>query len=239
MPTRLPSFTNSSSAKSTQASRWRRTMVAFSAVVVLAACSSSHVVRYKISFTVEVDGEDRTGSSVIETTFYGGGGANSPYRYYTSTRGVASVIDLGRHGWLVAMKDYSSVTHDSSCKAVVVVGLLDAFKLDVKDLVKLRSGKRELGGNLLPQFVWFPRDQPYKNAEPVCPNRFGRVIGTNIELKAAKIEIVQSTSVKMMLDIKTQWLDEMRQDQPSGVYDGKHGIFKPQLSHIEHSGGAR
>src|SRR4051812_27231796 len=61
-------------------------------------------VRFRLSFTVSVDGAEKTGSSIINVLFYGRGGtkAGNPYQYYTSTEGVAPVIDLGSHGWLIA-----------------------------------------------------------------------------------------------------------------------------------------
>ncbi|NOU07442.1 MAG: hypothetical protein HOO99_14805 [Hyphomicrobiaceae bacterium] len=176
---------------------------------------------------------------MLQTTFYGGGGANSPYQYYTSTRGVAAVIDLGRHGWLVAMKDFVLDAHDQSCEAVTIQGLLDAFRLDAKDLVKLRSGKRDLGAKLLPQFVWFPRGQPYRDAKPVCADRFGRVIGASIELKAATIEIVPKASLRTVQDVKTPWLDEMRIAQPQGSLSTRTGEFIPMRQNIEHTGSDR
>ena len=71
-------------------------------------------------------GEAKSASSVIETLFFGGGGGSSstsPYRAYTSTKGVAPVIDLGRYSWLVAVMDYYGTVYsqrkkefDLSCK---------------------------------------------------------------------------------------------------------------------------
>ena len=73
-------------------------------LALLSGCGNIHTFRYRLTVEVEDNGEVKSASSVIEVQFRGGGGSSSgsPYRYYTSIKGIAPVIDLGRGGNLVA-----------------------------------------------------------------------------------------------------------------------------------------
>src|SRR5215813_9318162 len=98
-------------------------------------------VRFRLAFAVSVDGAVKTGSSIINVLFYGGGGtrSGSPYRYYTLAEGVAPVIDLGSYGWLVAAMEYDGEEYYRrkrlyrlACAVPrMATGLLDAFGLEV------------------------------------------------------------------------------------------------------------
>jgi hypothetical protein len=199
--------------------------LALGAVAALGGCGEEKVVRYRVTINLDVNGETKSGSGVIQTLFYGGGGANQPYKYYTQTQGVAAVVDLGRHGWLVTAMDMD-LTEVSrrkrafglTCKGPQMAeGLLGAFGLDAAEVVKLRTGKRELAEGNLPAFVWFPRGRPYTDAQQICPEEFARVIGADVSLKSAAIEIEPDAPFKTVLDIDAPWLAEMRGDQPRGT----------------------
>jgi hypothetical protein len=196
----------------------------------------------------------KSGSGVIQTLFYGGGGTNSgsPYRYYTRTQGVAAVVDLGRHGWLVAAMtdDPDEVRRRKqefglTCKDPQrAEGLLNAFGLDAAELVKLRAGKRELVDGNLPAFVWFPRGRPYTEAQQICPEEFSRVIGTGLSLKSAMIESEPDAPFKTVLESDAPWLAEMRRDQPRGYRWKPQGVtdrrpYLPQILFFENPGLAK
>jgi hypothetical protein len=221
--------------------------LALGALAALGACGEEKVVRYRVTINLDVNGETKSGSGVIQTLFYGGGGASQPYKYYTQTQGVAAVVDLGRHGWLVATL---TGTTDSRRKSGVtckeprsVEELLGAFGLDAAEVVKLRTGKRELLDGNLPAFVWFPRDQPYTAAEQICPEEFSKVIGADVHLKSGTIEIVPDASLKTVLDIDASWLHEIRVDRAPGKKDplfmASRKDFIPGRLSIENPGVAR
>ena len=180
-------------------------------------------VRFRLTFAVSVDGAVKTDSSIINVLFYGGGGtkSGSPYQYYTSTEGVAPVIDLGSHGWLVAAmapdgEEYvrRKRLYGLACADPLYgPNLLDAFGREVSDLRKRSGGKRVLAENYYPAFIWFPAGKPYEQAQQLCPEEFSSVIGAGIKLQSVTIELAPDAPLLKRLDIRAPWLDEIRIDQ--------------------------
>src|SRR5882757_5435132 len=123
-------------------------------------------VRFRLAFAVSVDGAVKMGSSIINVLFYGGGGtrSGSPYRYYTLTEGVAPVVDLGSHGWLVAAMQPDGPEYvrrkrlyELACADPrYATSFLDAFGLEVSDLRNRSGDKRVLAEKYYPAFIWFP-----------------------------------------------------------------------------------
>jgi len=193
-------------------------------------------VSFRLAFAVSVDGSVKTGSSIIDVLFYGGGGteSGSPYRYYTMTEGVAPVIDLGSHGWLVAAMQYNGEEYyrrkrqyGLACAVPrMAPTLLDAFGLTVSDLTKRSGAKRVLAENYYPAFIWFPAGKPYEQAQQLCPEEFPGVIGAGIKLQSVTIELAPDGPLLKTLDIRAPWLDEIRIDQRERFL-GRSGIFKP------------
>lgn len=193
------------------------------AVLLLSCDNGGGNVRFRLAFAVSVDGAVRTGSSIINVLFYGGGGttSGSPYQYYTMTEGVAPVIDLGSHGWLVAAMEYDGEEYyrrkrryGLACAVPrMAATLLDAFGLEVSDL-RYRSGdKRVLAANYYPAFIWFPAGKPYEQAQQLCPEEFSSVIGASVTLQSVTIELAPDAPLLKRLDIRASWLDEIRIDQ--------------------------
>jgi hypothetical protein len=180
-------------------------------------------ISFRLTFAVNQDGAVKTGSSIIDVLFYGGGGtaSGSPYRYYTSTEGVAPVIDLGSHGWLVAAMDSDGEEYyrrkrlyGLACAVPrSAATLLDAFGLDASDLVKRSGGKRVLAEKYYPAFIWFPAGRPYVQAQQLCPEEFSSVVGASIKLQSVTIELAPDGPLLRKLDIRAPWLDEIRIDQ--------------------------
>jgi hypothetical protein len=119
-------------------------------------------VRFRLAFTVSADGAEKTGSSIINVLFYGGGGTKSgnPYQYYTVTEGVAPAIDLGSHGWLVAAMDYDGEEYyprkrrsGLACAVPRTATSLLNAGLEVSDLRNRNGDKRVLAENYYPAFI--------------------------------------------------------------------------------------
>ena len=207
--------------------KWSVVLVGVLLVGVLllyrACANSGGDVRFRLTFTVSVDGVEKTGSSIINVLFYGRGGTKSgnPYQYYTVTEGVAPVIDLGSHGWLVAAMQPDGPEYIGRKKLYglacaeprYATSLLDAFGLEVSDLRNRRGDKRVLAEKYYPAFIWFPAGKPYEQAQQLCPEEFSGVIGAGIKLQSVTIELVPGAPLLKRLDIRAPWLDEIRKDQ--------------------------
>jgi hypothetical protein len=225
-------------------------MLACVAFVLVAGCDNSGELRYRLTVEADVEGEVKSASSVINVGFYGGGGKNQPNRYYSNAKGVAAVIDLGRHGWLIAaLQDNGTELSNAlfekrwpCARPVGAAGLPSAFGKDALELTKVREGKRVLTADNLPAFIWMPRDEPYINSRQLCPEQFARAIGADVRLKSVTIELAPDAPFTPMLDIKARWLDELREDQRDGTSSrynptGRpYAGFYPYLHHLESPG---
>jgi len=206
------------------------------ALGLLAACGGEDATfRYRLSFSVSVNGAVRSGSSVIAVRYWTGGASwGTGKTTYTIVKGVAPVIDLGEYGMLLAGMSYDIDTRNREnkvCKKPIRADDFPGkFGLKLAALVRLGAGeKRDLADDSYPAFIWFPADQPYERAQQLCPQQFSRAIGADIELRSVTIEAAPDAPLLTRLDIKAPWLDEIRIDQArlKGVTTWS-GTFKPR-----------
>jgi len=198
--------------------------------------------RHRMTFEAEVNGEVKSASSIIELEYSWGSSTTGSSLIVRRRRGVAAVIDLGPNGMLVAAlaADFSEWRRRrdqlglSCSKPAGTREMFDAaFGLDyaeawniplqkefVAKVRKLPQGKRKLGADHLPAFIWFPNGVSYRQAQQLCPEEFSRVIGTDVKLRAVTIEIAPNAPVPTSLDIQAPWLDEMRNDKKNGSRSG-------------------
>ena len=180
-------------------------------------------ISFRLAFAVDVNGAVKTGASIIDVFFYGGGGtaSASPFRYYTTVEGVAPVVDLGSHGWLVAAMEYDGEEFYRRKKRYGLAcavprsapTLLDAFGLQASDLRNRSGGQRVLAESYYPAFIWFAAGKPYTQAQQLCAEEFASVIGAGIRLRSVTIELAPDGPLLKRLDIRAPWLDEIRIDQ--------------------------
>lgn len=205
------------------------------------ACGRTVDLRYRLTFEVEVDGEVKSASSIIDVLYYGGGTTQdaSGATGWSQTKGVAPVIDLGRHGWLIAALDYDideayrRKKLNQGCSIPKRAGQLPAaFELNVSDVAHVKERKRELSPKQYPAFIWVPYGAAETAAQQLCPEEFFRVIGANVTLRSVAIEIAKGALVATRLDIKAPWLDELRAAESDKISyrTHKHGVY--QLSSI-------
>ena len=206
------------------------TLAASLGASALGGCGSNNTAdfRYRLSFTVDVDGEEKTASSIINVHFYGIG-TKSPEaggrRFYSRVQGVAPVMDLGpRHGWLVAAL-MSDTREESRRKgfdgrrlkpAVTAGGIVWAFGDDLMVLRDLKTGKVDLPDTRQPVFVWFPPNASYIMAQQISPEDFAHVIGAGVKLRSITAEIAPDAPLLKRLEVQAPWLEELRVDQGNG-----------------------
>ncbi|PDT91078.1 hypothetical protein CO669_08360 [Bradyrhizobium sp. Y36] len=214
--------------------------VSLGALGLLAACGvgDDATFRYRLSFSLGINGAVRSGSSIIAVRYWTGGASwGTGKTTYSIVKGVAPVIDLGRYGTLVASMASNGEEwfrrkkqYGLTCKKPLTADSLPAkFSQEPAALANLRQGKRDLTDDSYPAFIWFPYGQPYERAQQLCPEEFPRVIGANIELQSVTIEVAPDAPLLTRLNISVPWLDEIRADQTRlGGVTTTAGIFKPR-----------
>ncbi len=215
--------------------------------------TSLATIRYRMAVEVEINGEVKSGSSVIEVAYSWYTNVSGRPTISRARRGVAAVIDLGDHGTLVAAlgpNNYGDavwrrrkVQFGLSCSAPksakelfdAAYGLDPQGEYDTAYFAKVRllllSGGRKLTDDHLPVFIWFPRGAPYRQAQQLCPEEFARVIGADVRLRSVSIEPAPWTPVQVRLDIQAPWLEEMRNDKNHGSFSG-HGDEIPTWPYL-------
>ncbi|GLH82144.1 hypothetical protein SSBR45G_70530 [Bradyrhizobium sp. SSBR45G] len=229
----------------------RRTLLALlagSLASLLSACGRSDATfRYRLAFSVSINGAGKSGSSIISVHYWKGGASwGTGETTYAIVKGVAPVVDLGQYGMLVAAMAYNvrewatrRKEHGLACKQPLTADSLPGkFSTEPATLAHLREGKRDLTEDSYPAFIWFPPGQPYERAQQICPEEFSRVIGAKVELQSVTIEVAPDAPLLTRLEISAPWLDEIRADQTNlGGVTSKAGIFKPyRTSMIETDG---
>jgi hypothetical protein len=212
---------------------WFAALLAAAALVFSACSTNVQTFRYRLNFAVEVDGEVKSASSIIQVWYEQYGSQNAAgARGGSWYRGVAPVIDLGSHGYLIAsMSAYCNYPKDSElrfAKSPVTTSkvygkvckwpssaseLPKAFGLHAIELEKLRDGKRDLAGDNYPPFIWIAQGGSWRETKRICPEEFESVIGADVKLKSVSIEAAPKAPVLHKLEIQAPWIDEMRSDE--------------------------
>jgi hypothetical protein len=227
-------------------------VVAAFTVYEIFGVQSLGTTRHRMTFEIGANGEVKSASSIIELEYFWASSTTGNSTIARRRRGVAAVVDLGPTGMLVAAlaPDFSEWRRRRdqfglSCgEPAGTREMFDAaFGLDyrsawnislqkefVAKVQKLPEGKRKLGDDHLPAFIWFPNGGSYRQAQQLCPEEFSRVIGTDVKLRTVTIEIAPNAPVLTRLDLQAPWLDEMRNDRKNGSRSG-NDPYHPYLPH--------
>jgi hypothetical protein len=154
----------------------------------------SLTLRYRLTLEAVVDGEPKTGSSVIEVIFSKQPKIRSELT--TSYRGEAVVLDLGSRGTLFALlkagSDSRSIPETIVFRAFDFPGGIfpsgsveDGFRQ-----IRQLSGKRELPLTSLPMLVRFRDLNDPMTVEQVDPRDIAKSFGVGTNLVRASLEIV-------------------------------------------------
>lgn len=229
------------SGKARQSLLWRGGVLLglLSMLALLQGCSNEKTFRYRLSFAVEVDGVVKSASSIIQVRYVTLGMQNAAGATGTAShRGVAPVIDLGPHGYLIASMDpYCNYPNKEGgygkvCKrAVTAEELPKAFGLGYgTELERLRQGKQDLADDNYPAFIWIAKGASWRYTKRICPEEFSSVIGADVTLKSATIEAAPNAPLIHKLELQASWIDEMRADEAAHkmqVYVADYCMLRP------------
>ncbi len=212
-------------------------LVVVSMLALVQACANNeNTFRYRLSFAVEVDGVVKSASSIIQAGYLELSSPNAAGARGTAWyRGIAPVIDLGSHGYLIASMSpdcnypkeselgfqkspvTTSKEYGKVCKRpVAATELPKAFGLGYgAELERLREGKRQLADDNYPAFIWIAKGASWRHTKRICPEEFSSVIGADVTLKSASIEAAPDAPLIHKLELQAPWLDELRADSES------------------------
>jgi hypothetical protein len=182
-------------------------------VATVGACHliyPSYTHRYRLTLEVEADGQVRTGSGVVEVTWLRQPEFGQAPSWRSEVRGQAVMVDLERHGALLAalvgprpedlrgdaadflaLRAFAGSTPDLP---PVRDARVQGYRLERDTLAALGrlAGRRApLAVHAMPQLVWLPDPGNPSSARPVPPADLAGVIGADFRLCGAWIEITR------------------------------------------------
>lgn len=204
-------------------------VLAGAAVVVLAPNGPfrSYSHRYRLTISVAVDGEPRSGSSVIEVVWRKSP-ALSSVPWTSELVGEAALVDLGKHGLLAATLygPYGLRADFLALHAFALFGKQPAtFAPDDNGLraLSLVRDRARLTPDQLPSFVWFSDPTDAETAVPVKGEDFGLVISPDVRLIGASVQIT-SDPITTGVAQRLPWLRELEARERAS---GHTGMFRP------------
>ncbi|KRR22285.1 hypothetical protein [Bradyrhizobium retamae] len=189
------------------------------AILAYQVAYPSVTLRYRLTLEVEVDGQPKFGSGVIEVTYSKQPQIAAQHELAIGCRGEAVVLDLGSRGTLFAL-----LREDTDSRSGPEWIVLRAFNFPGGSLpspveegikqVQHVSGKRELPLDSLPMLVRFRDINDPKTVERVHPQNLVERFGPGARLVRATLEIVPpsdplTTGIEKRLGWLPQYNDRM------------------------------
>jgi hypothetical protein len=148
----------------------------------------THTYRYRMTVNVEVDGQTRSGSSVIEVKV-----AEQPAiiinPVQNGAEGEAVFVDLGGQRSLVALLASGGYATDVNFPIVVVP---QQFRSELKGQLALLPslrGRRDLAGKNLPTLVTFSDPNDSTTLRVIRPDHIEQAFGSNVRSGGVVIEM--------------------------------------------------
>lgn len=165
--------------------------------------------RYRLTLSIETDGQVHTGSSVIEVVWKGGIPFGDVGPYHPSIRGQAAVVDLGAKGAVVATlingESYGAAS-DGALSALWIAATAfgnDSTNKKLPELPRL-TGRRDLASDNMPRLIWFSDIADPKTARVIFRTEIPRLFGPGARLVAAHVEITRDPII-IDIDKKLVW----------------------------------
>jgi hypothetical protein len=195
--------------------------------------------RYRLTLSIEADGEVHTGSSVIEVVWNGGIPFGDVGSYVESRRGQATFIDLGKRGAVVAVLLAPSHVERGIAvwpEGVDVVWLAsrafgatlgtEALPLQER-LARLTrlTGRRDLTLDNMPRLIWFSDITDPKTARVIYPAELPKLFGAGARIAEAFVEITRDPIV-IDIDKRLPWYRDLAARQKSTGITGQPFEFQ-------------
>ena len=200
-----------------------RLLAAIGLALALAGCGDQWTYRFKLTLDVEIDGQVRSGSGVIQVfEAYNehslGGNVIS-----RALRGEAVAVDLGPRGVLFATLKYQARDFDTLPRlAFKRAGLIpdnlkmpdgltykDMFKVQTEALQNLRAKTALLVPQEMPFLVRFRDPKNPMSVEEVQPGNLAATFGGGARLLRATIEMTDAP-VTTGIDARLPWLANLQ-----------------------------
>ena len=196
-------------------------------------------VRFRLGFSLLVDGQPKSASSVMEVWYYGGGknamvGPGGTVGYAQLHGGTAPILDLGPRGMIAAAmapditeKGRRKREHNLSCTGGAYYAEFPGiFGLSPAQMAAAKSMKKELTEKFYPAFIWIPAGASYRQAQQICWEEIPKIVGSDVRFQSAWVELAPDAPLVKKLDISAPWLDELRKDQAEGRFISAPFQFK-------------
>lgn len=184
--------------------------------------------RYRLTVTAEVDGKEKSASSVIEARWQAQPASLTGGRpFERKVFGEAVFLDLGREKPLiVTLWEDTARERIRGSKSTVELAL-HAFglKSDRTGLAAISSMRGPVSAAIdaLPLMVTFDDISTPQSIRAVTPNDFSAIFGPNVQLRSATIEMTDAPITRSIRD-KLPWLKSMG---PSGLVEEVQGSRHP------------
>jgi hypothetical protein len=188
----------------------------------------TYTYRYRITVEVLVDGQVKSGSSVIEISVNKQPKIGSAPAQFSRVNGEAVFVDLGDGRNLVAL-----LASGASAKNVDypynVVPTLFHLAFDDRDLAKFSRlhGGRNVPTNFLPTFVTFADVSDPGTARVINPDELALAFGRDARLQAVRVEITDAP-VTHGIERSLPFL-RTRVKELSGIIDNMPPRFQPHF----------
>lgn len=178
--------------------------------------------RYRLTVNIEVDGKVHSGSSVIEVKWRGGPVVGDGGPFGPSVKGQAALVDLGDRGVVVATllngEDYGPAK-DGALGALWIAPRAFGTDTNAETIPHLPElqGKRDVGLDNLPRFLWFSDPQDPATAKKLLVQDISTIFGPSARFAGATVEI---TNDPIVIDINQKltwfqsWSDQYRDRGP-------------------------
>lgn len=194
------------------------------------AANPVYTYRFRLAIEVEVDGETRSGASVLAVrTVDQRLGLTEAKGARSQVTGEAVFLDLGNGRNVIATLGFGPHANDHKIERLVLLAFLPSHpQLTIEDIPKL-TGSAPLTGDLIPTLVSFADLNDPSTARVVRPDQFETVFGPGVRFRRSFIEMTRDP-VTRGIEQKVAFLRPMRDVQKGKsvlVYPEKLNVIPP------------